>query len=76
MDACIIPETNTTERGYLRVNDHLQVEGFTDVFALGDCSESGSPKMAYVAGQQGELVAANILSIAGGKRLKKWKKRK
>ncbi|XP_033637576.1 apoptosis-inducing factor 2-like [Asterias rubens] len=67
-------ETNTTERGYLRVNDHLQVEGFTDVFALGDCSESGSPKMAYVAGQQGELVAANILSIAGGKRLKKWKK--
>ncbi len=66
-------QSSLTERGHIRVNEHLQVEGLTDVFAIGDCCESGAAKLAYVAAYQGELVADNIWYSVEKKGLKSWK---
>ncbi|XP_033637579.1 apoptosis-inducing factor 2-like [Asterias rubens] len=65
-------QSSMTERGQIRVNEHLQVEGLTDVFAIGDCSESGAG-LAYVAGAQGELAADNIWYSVEKRGLKSWK---
>ncbi|KAJ4922659.1 hypothetical protein JOQ06_029511 [Pogonophryne albipinna] len=37
------------EGGALKVNPHLQVEGFSNVFAVGDCTDIKEPKTAYNA---------------------------
>lgn len=38
------------EKNQLKVNEYFQVEGFENVFALGDCCNSKEIKEAYVAG--------------------------
>lgn len=52
-----------TERGELRVNEHLQVEGYRNIFAIGDCSNADQ-KMGYLAGEQAKLAAQNISLLA------------
>ncbi|XP_022107055.1 apoptosis-inducing factor 2-like [Acanthaster planci] len=59
--------------GHLKVNKYLQVEGLDDVFAIGDCCNIHQLKLAYFAGQHGELVAKNLQLLAQGKTdLKAW----
>ena len=56
----------------LRVNEFLQVEGFENVFAAGDCCNAGlSPTITY-AKAHSEVVAANIKAHAAGKSLTKF----
>ena len=37
------------DKGFVKVNKALQVEGFDNVFAIGDCAASGEPKMQVIA---------------------------
>jgi NADH dehydrogenase len=68
----------TSGKRYL-VNESCQINGFKNVFAIGDiaciCTEAfpkGHPQVAPVAIQQGTLVAENIQAITESKALKKF----
>lgn len=54
----------------MKVNEFNQVEGFTDIFAIGDIATMmtektpiGHPMMAQPALQQGELLASNLVRL-------------
>lgn len=71
-------EETIIQRGNrLKVNEFNQVEGFTDIFAIGDVASviteqtpMGHPMMAQPAIQQGDLLASNLVRIAKNKPLK------
>ncbi|MBB1149774.1 MULTISPECIES: NAD(P)/FAD-dependent oxidoreductase [unclassified Myroides] len=73
-------EADVIQRGNrLKVNEYNQVEGFTDIFAIGDVaamitekSPMGHPMMAQPAIQQGQLLATNLIQLRDGKPLKKF----
>lgn len=73
-------EASVIQRGSrLKVNEYNQVEGFTDIFAIGDVAAMvtenlpmGHPMMAQPAIQQGQLLAANLIQLRDGKPLKKF----
>lgn len=58
-----------TENGALKVNKHLQVEGFDNVYAVGDCANVNEPKLAYHAGLHAGVAATNIINSLSGKAL-------
>ncbi|XP_071838940.1 ferroptosis suppressor protein 1-like [Apostichopus japonicus] len=51
------------ERNFLKVNKFLQVDGYTDVFAVGDCNNADQVKMATKAMNQMEVLAQNIKAL-------------
>lgn len=62
------------ERGRLRVDAYMRVEGHDDVWALGDCAavpnaEDGkiSPTLAQLAGPQGVQLAKNLDAVIAGR---------
>ncbi len=70
---------------WLQVDKHLRVVGHPRLFALGDVTDVPEEKLAFLAAQQGGLVAANITTLvaaeaaggdtalqAAGKRLRSW----
>lgn len=61
------------ERKNIKVNQFLQVEGHEDVFAIGDCNNADSVKMALKCEGQAQTVAKNIQALCGGKSLKPYK---
>ncbi|NP_001186939.1 ferroptosis suppressor protein 1 isoform X1 [Danio rerio] len=61
------------ENGALKVNKHLQVEGFDNVYAVGDCANLSEPKMAYHAGLHAGVAATNIINSLSGKALTSYK---
>ncbi|XP_067241254.1 apoptosis-inducing factor 2 isoform X2 [Chanodichthys erythropterus] len=61
--------TCLTENGALKVNKHLQVEGFDNVYAVGDCANVNEPKLAYHAGLHAGVAATNIINSLSGKAL-------
>lgn len=65
--------SHMTENGFLKVNEHLQVEGLKEVFAFGDCSNTKEPKLAYVAKLQADLVAKNLANLINKQPLDPWK---
>ncbi|KAG9275283.1 apoptosis-inducing factor 2 [Astyanax mexicanus] len=60
------------ENNALKVNNHMQVEGFTNVYAVGDCADVKEPKMAYHAGLHAAVAATNIINSLSGKALKSY----
>lgn len=56
-----------TEQGLVKVDEAFRVEGQTDVFALGDCTNSREPKMAYRATEQAKTCANNVKKILKGR---------
>ncbi|KAI4874278.1 hypothetical protein NFI96_028464, partial [Prochilodus magdalenae] len=60
------------ENEALKVNQHLQVEGFTNIYAVGDCANINEPKMAYHAGLHAGVAATNIINSLSGKALKSY----
>uniref|UniRef100_A0A3P9H3V6 Ferroptosis suppressor protein 1 n=1 Tax=Oryzias latipes TaxID=8090 RepID=A0A3P9H3V6_ORYLA len=58
------------DSGALRVNQYLQVHGFSNIFAVGDCSDTQKPKTAYLAGLQAAVAVTNILNSLRGAELK------
>ena len=70
-----IPE-ESTEKSRILVNDFNQVEGFNNIFAIGDIAAQksdkypkGHPMLAPVAMQQGKHLAKNLKKLASGKAL-------
>jgi NADH dehydrogenase FAD-containing subunit len=53
------------ERGYVRVDEHLRVDGETHTFALGDVSDADRD-LAGIANAQARVVAANIRALITG----------
>lgn len=61
-----VPDDQRDKRGRLLVKPTMQLVGFPEVFAGGDCAalEDGSlPPIAQVAHQQGVAIAQNLLAI-------------
>ncbi|GAB9474822.1 Pyridine nucleotide-disulfide oxidoreductase [Globisporangium polare] len=60
MDASLVDE-----RGFIKVNMQLQLDSkrFDHVFALGDASNHPTPKLAFVAGQQGTFLATELVAV-------------
>ena len=65
--------------GRVTVNRLNQVQGFTDIFAIGDVAlmteekfPNGHPQVAQPAMQQGKLVAKNLIRIIEGKPTKEF----
>ena len=48
------------ERGQLKVNEFFQVEGHTDVFALGDCTNADVSKTVIRVEQQVPVAVKNL----------------
>jgi len=68
MSACL------SDRGLIRVNEHLQVEGFPHAFAVGDAMAHPAReiKQAYYAELNAEAAAENVLRSIAGKPLLKY----
>ncbi len=65
------------ERGFVRVRETLQVEGFDDLFATGDCASLTSapwvPKAGVYAVRQGPVLDANLRGRLRGTRLRAFR---
>ncbi|XP_018416778.1 PREDICTED: apoptosis-inducing factor 2 [Nanorana parkeri] len=59
--------------GALKVNDYLQVEGYSNIYAVGDCADLREPKMAYSAGLHAKIAVTNIINSLLEKPLKPYK---
>jgi len=69
MFCVLISAASLTEAGALKVNKHLQVEGFNNVYGVGDCANVNEPKLAYHAGLHAGVAATNIINSLSGKPL-------
>ncbi|XP_056652506.1 ferroptosis suppressor protein 1 [Monodelphis domestica] len=58
--------------GALMVNEHLQVQGFRNIYAIGDCAHVKEPKMAYHAGLHANIAVTNIVNSMQQKPLKTY----
>uniref|UniRef100_UPI003AAC0051 ferroptosis suppressor protein 1 isoform X1 n=1 Tax=Centroberyx gerrardi TaxID=166262 RepID=UPI003AAC0051 len=67
--ASSLPASSLAENGALKVNAQLQVEGFSNVFAVGDCADVREPKMAYHAGLHATVAVSNIINSVNKKDL-------
>lgn len=61
------------EKNQLKVNEYFQVEGFENVFAVGDCCNGKEIKEAYVAGLHADHLSGNIRRLNDNKPLKCYK---
>ncbi len=66
--------------GRLKVNNYSQVDGYENIFALGDVAlmteekfPNGHPQVAQPAIQQGKLLAKNLVKLIRGNELKAFK---
>ena len=69
-----------TDKGKIVVDENLQVQGWKNIFAIGDNQEFIDPKtqkpvpaLAYTAVDQGKIAATNICNSLNGRNLKKYK---
>ncbi|XP_012370900.1 apoptosis-inducing factor 2-like [Octodon degus] len=66
-------ESRLASNGALRVNEFLQVEGYSNIYAIGDCADIKEPKMAYHAGLHANIAVANIVNSMKQRPLKTYK---
>ncbi|MEY4538967.1 MAG: hypothetical protein RLZZ306_724 [Bacteroidota bacterium] len=66
--------------GRMKVNEYNQVDGYENIFALGDVAlmieekfPNGHPQVAQPAIQQGKLLAKNLINLIRGNALKAFK---
>ena len=52
-----------TERGELRVDSHLQVVGFSNIFAIGDVSSAEPAKIAHMAMEQAKFLSKHLPAL-------------
>lgn len=67
----------TSKRGFLRVRDTLQTEGYDDVFAVGDCAELVDhpwvPRAGVYAVRQGPVLEHNLRARLEGRSLRSYR---
>lgn len=75
-----LPAEVVGRAGRLKVNEFNQVEGFKNIFAIGDIAlmteekyPNGHPQVCQPAIQQGTLLAKNLLSLAKGNVMKPFR---
>ncbi len=61
-------------KGLIKVDDYMKVEGYDNLYALGDCATIDSRKHGYLAGVQGGYLADAILKSAQGEKVKPYNK--
>lgn len=66
-------DNQLAENGALLVNEHLQISGMENVYAIGDCADIKEPKMAYHAGLHAAVAVENIVRSLSKKSLKIYK---
>ncbi|XP_021060172.1 apoptosis-inducing factor 2 isoform X2 [Mus pahari] len=66
-------ESRLASNGALKVNEFLQVEGYSNIYAIGDCADTKEPKMAYHAGLHANVAVANIVNSMKQRPLKAYK---
>ena len=52
-----------------KVNENLQVEGYDNIYAIGDCCNTAENKMAAYADAHGQHVAKAIVNFTKGKQV-------
>ncbi|XP_066456587.1 ferroptosis suppressor protein 1 [Eleutherodactylus coqui] len=52
---------DVASNGALKVNDYLQVKGYNNIYAIGDCADINEPKMAYHASLHAKIAVTNII---------------
>ena len=55
------------ERKQVKVNNHLQVLGYKNIFAIGDIVNTGEPKLITTADAHASLVAENLRRLAANR---------
>eukprot|EP01104_Vermistella_antarctica_P011653 TRINITY_DN3278_c0_g1_i1.p1 TRINITY_DN3278_c0_g1~~TRINITY_DN3278_c0_g1_i1.p1 ORF type:complete len:492 (+),score=79.16 TRINITY_DN3278_c0_g1_i1:187-1662(+) len=55
--------TIVDDGGFVKVNEHLQVDGYPDIFAVGDITNVKEEKMAQYAEAQAEVCAKNLIKV-------------
>ncbi|XP_071838753.1 ferroptosis suppressor protein 1-like isoform X2 [Apostichopus japonicus] len=63
------------ESNCLKVNQFLQVDGYTDVFAVGDCNNADQVKMAFKAELQMKVIANNMQALLTGGTMSPYKEK-
>ncbi len=67
----------TERRGFVRTRSTLQVEGFDDLFAVGDCATMTdfpeTPKAGVYAVRQGPLLYENLVTSLEGRPLRRYR---
>ncbi|MGH9392313.1 MAG: selenide, water dikinase SelD, partial [Vicinamibacteria bacterium] len=67
----------TERRGFVRTRSTLQVEGFDDLFAVGDCATMtefpDTPKAGVYAVRQGPFLFENLVSALEGRALRRYR---
>ncbi|XP_054584829.1 ferroptosis suppressor protein 1 isoform X2 [Eptesicus fuscus] len=66
-------DSGLASNGALRVNEYLQVEGYSHIYAIGDCADVKEPKMAYHAGLHANIAVANIINSMKQRPFKAYK---
>lgn len=65
----------TNEKGFLKVNDYLQLKGFKNIFVGGDINNVVEEKTAQNAVRHAHLISKNIIALINKTKLKKHKPR-
>ena len=60
-------------KGLIQVNEFMQVKGYNNLYALGDCAALDNNKHGYLASVQGGMLADAIVKKAKGKKVKPYK---
>jgi len=61
------------KKNQIRVNSKLQVDGFQNVFAIGDCTDSNEMHHALYNKKSGEFAADTIANLIQNKTIVDWK---
>ena len=64
------------QRGYVKVNEHLQLEGSHNIFVAGDLVNIKEEKTAQNSEIQAKVVVENVKRLAKGKELESYKSKK
>lgn len=57
----------------IQVDEYLRVKGFENIFAAGDCADSGNAKTVNFADQHGASIGANLKRLIKSKPMKPYK---
>lgn len=68
-----LADSGLASNGALKVNEYLQVEGYSHIYAIGDCADVKEPKMAYHAGLHANIAVANIVNSMKQRPFKAYK---